>query len=113
MFGSQQGGPARVGAFPVDAAREILRRSPMGTPELDWMTRWRTCNPAMTTPFRTDLSVDHQALAHHVSWLIDSGCKAIVPLGSLGESAPEQFSQRLAARIPSTPSWFRSIKAAQ
>jgi len=43
--------------------------------------------PAITTPFREDLSVDHQFLAHHCSWLIDNGCKGIVALGSLGEGA--------------------------
>jgi 1-pyrroline-4-hydroxy-2-carboxylate deaminase len=48
---------------------------------------WRGVFPAITTPFRADLSVDHDALAQHVSWMIDSGCGAIVPLGSLGESA--------------------------
>jgi len=48
---------------------------------------WRGVFPAITTPFRADQSVDHDALAKHVSWMIDSGSKAIVPLGSLGEAA--------------------------
>jgi 4-hydroxy-tetrahydrodipicolinate synthase len=47
---------------------------------------WSGVLPAITTPFKADLSVDHDALASHVRWLIDSGCRGIVALGSLGES---------------------------
>ncbi len=47
---------------------------------------WAGVFPAITTPFNTDLSIDHGALADHVKWLIDSGCVGIVALGSLGES---------------------------
>lgn len=47
---------------------------------------WAGVFPAITTPFRPDLSVDHEALATHVSWLIDKGCVGIVTLGSLGEA---------------------------
>jgi 1-pyrroline-4-hydroxy-2-carboxylate deaminase len=56
---------------------------------------WRGVFPAITTPFRADQSVDHDALAQHVSWMIDSGCKAIVPLGSLGEAATLSFSEKV------------------
>src|SRR5690242_5209768 len=48
---------------------------------------WAGVFPAITTPFRDDLTVDHDRLATHVAWLIDSGCRGIVALGSLGESA--------------------------
>lgn len=47
---------------------------------------WTGVFPAITTPFRTDFSVDHDALAEHAKWLIDHGCAGIVALGSLGES---------------------------
>jgi 1-pyrroline-4-hydroxy-2-carboxylate deaminase len=47
---------------------------------------WAGVFPAITTPFKKDLSVDHDALAEQVRWLIDSGCVGIVALGSLGES---------------------------
>jgi 4-hydroxy-tetrahydrodipicolinate synthase len=47
---------------------------------------WSGVMPAITTPFNADLSVDHGALAAHVRWLVDSGCRGIVALGSLGES---------------------------
>jgi 4-hydroxy-tetrahydrodipicolinate synthase len=47
---------------------------------------WAGVFPAITTPFRPDFSVDHDALTEHVRWLVDSGCVGIVALGSLGES---------------------------
>jgi 1-pyrroline-4-hydroxy-2-carboxylate deaminase len=47
---------------------------------------WCGVFPAITTPFRRDMSVDHDALAVHVRWLIDRGCVGIVALGSLGEA---------------------------
>jgi 4-hydroxy-tetrahydrodipicolinate synthase len=47
---------------------------------------WTGVFPAITTPFKPDLSVDHAALAEHVGWLIDNGCTGIVALGSLGEA---------------------------
>ncbi|WP_099908505.1 dihydrodipicolinate synthase family protein [Streptomyces sp. TLI_171] len=40
---------------------------------------------ATTLPFRDDLSVDFDAYADHVRWLIDNGCDGVVPNGSLGE----------------------------
>ncbi|HEX4633991.1 MAG TPA: dihydrodipicolinate synthase family protein [Gemmatimonadales bacterium] len=48
---------------------------------------WAGVLPAITTPFKRDLSVDEAALANHVRWMMDSGCRGIVALGSLGESA--------------------------
>ncbi len=57
---------------------------------------WRGVFPAITTPFKTDQSIDHDALGQHVSWLIDNGCGAIVPLGSLGESATLSFQEKVA-----------------
>jgi 4-hydroxy-tetrahydrodipicolinate synthase len=43
--------------------------------------------PAITTPFRGDGAVDHDALAAHARWLLAHGCEGIIPLGSLGEGA--------------------------
>ena len=48
---------------------------------------WRGVYPAITTPFREDLAVDHEFLARHVDRLIRAGCTGLVPMGSLGESA--------------------------
>lgn len=47
---------------------------------------WRGVFPAITTPFADDGTLDAAALATHVRWMIDAGCRAVVPLGSLGEA---------------------------
>ncbi|WP_267223204.1 dihydrodipicolinate synthase family protein [Dyella silvae] len=57
---------------------------------------WRGVIPAITTPFTADGQVDHSFLAQHARTLIDSGCKGIVPLGSLGEAATLSFDEKLA-----------------
>ena len=50
-------------------------------------TFWNGVIPALTTPFRPDGAVDHAFLAKHAGMMIEAGCTAIVPLGSLGEAA--------------------------
>ena len=57
---------------------------------------WSGVLPAITTPFNSDLSIDHDALAKHVSWLIESGCTGIVALGSLGESQTLSADEKVA-----------------
>lgn len=49
--------------------------------------RWQGVFPAITTPFRPDLSVDHDFLDWHVQRLVAGGSRGIVALGSLGESS--------------------------
>ncbi|MEZ0089853.1 dihydrodipicolinate synthase family protein [Streptacidiphilus sp. EB129] len=46
---------------------------------------WRGIMVATALPFREDLSVDHEAFAAHVRFLLDNGCDGVVPNGSLGE----------------------------
>ena len=48
---------------------------------------WNGVIPAITTPFKADGSVDHAFLAKHAGMMMEAGCTAIVPLGSLGETA--------------------------
>lgn len=60
------------------------------------MMNWHGVFPAITTPFHTDLSVDHDFLKKHVIWLIDQGCHGIVALGSLGEGATLEKDEKLA-----------------
>ncbi|WP_406002695.1 dihydrodipicolinate synthase family protein [Streptomyces sp. NBC_00829] len=52
-----------------------------------WSTNrpWRGIMVATALPLRDDLSVDFDAYAEHVSWLIAAGCDGVVPNGSLGE----------------------------
>ncbi|WP_328392549.1 dihydrodipicolinate synthase family protein [Streptomyces sp. NBC_00390] len=46
---------------------------------------WHGIMVATALPLRDDLSVDHDAYAEHVAWLIANGCDGVVPNGSLGE----------------------------
>ncbi|MEU9126174.1 dihydrodipicolinate synthase family protein [Streptomyces sp. NPDC048506] len=46
---------------------------------------WRGIMVATALPLHDDLSVDYEAYAEHVRWLIDNGCDGVVPNGSLGE----------------------------
>jgi 4-hydroxy-tetrahydrodipicolinate synthase len=57
---------------------------------------WDGVLPAITTPFKADGDVDHAFLAHHARWMIDAGCKGVVALGSLGESATLSAQEKLA-----------------
>ncbi len=55
---------------------------------------WKGVIPAITTPFKPDLGVDHEFLARHALWLIENGCAGIVALGSLGEGATLRFEEK-------------------
>lgn len=57
---------------------------------------WQGVLPAITTPFTPELEVDHHFLAEHASWLVDAGCVASVPGGSLGEAATLRIDEKLA-----------------
>ncbi|MER5311803.1 dihydrodipicolinate synthase family protein [Streptomyces sp. NPDC002773] len=46
---------------------------------------WHGIMVATALPLREDGSVDHDAYARHVAWLIAQGCDGVVPNGSLGE----------------------------
>jgi 4-hydroxy-tetrahydrodipicolinate synthase len=58
--------------------------------------KWHGVIPAITTPFREDLSIDHEFLARHAEILFRAGCTGIVALGSLGESATLTFDEKVA-----------------
>lgn len=57
---------------------------------------WKGVLPAITTPFNADGSVDHAFLTKHALQLVEAGCTAIVPLGSLGEAATLSFEEKIA-----------------
>ena len=57
---------------------------------------WQGVIPAITTPFREDLSVDHDFLAKHASWMAEAGCTGIVALGSLSEGATLDLDEKIA-----------------
>src|SRR5919112_1230224 len=43
--------------------------------------------PALLTPFRPDGTVDRDALAAHVGWLVEHGVDGLMPCGTTGETA--------------------------
>jgi 4-hydroxy-tetrahydrodipicolinate synthase len=57
---------------------------------------WSGVMPAMTTPFDTDMKVDHGFLAQHAAWQLGNGCKGLVMLGSLGEGATLEHEEKIA-----------------
>jgi 4-hydroxy-tetrahydrodipicolinate synthase len=57
--------------------------------------KWFGVMPAMTTPFDHNLHVDHTFLARHAAWLLENGCSGLVMLGSLGEGATLEHSEKL------------------
>lgn len=57
---------------------------------------WFGVMPAMTTPFRSNLAVDHAFLTQHASWLLSNGCTGLVMLGSLGEGATLEHAEKIA-----------------
>jgi 1-pyrroline-4-hydroxy-2-carboxylate deaminase len=56
---------------------------------------WRGVFAAITTPFRDDGGTDEEFLEQHVTWLVEQGCRGIVPLGSLGEGATLTFPEKV------------------
>jgi dihydrodipicolinate synthase/N-acetylneuraminate lyase len=58
--------------------------------------RWHGVMPAITTPFRDDLSVDAALLRREVDALLTAGCTGIVALGSLGEGGSLSFDEKKA-----------------
>lgn len=58
-------------------------------------SQWSGVFPAITTPFHADGTVDHAALAAHVTWLADAGCAGIVTGGSLGEAATLSLAEKI------------------
>ncbi|MBB1244727.1 dihydrodipicolinate synthase family protein [Streptomyces durbertensis] len=61
--------------------------SSRSTSQAEWTRSrpWRGVFVATALPLRDDLSVDHDAYAEHVRWLMEQGCDGVVPNGSLGE----------------------------
>ncbi len=56
---------------------------------------WSGVMPAMTTPFDSNLKVDFPFLAQHAAWQIGNGSVGLVMLGSLGEGATLDHSEKI------------------
>lgn len=51
--------------------------------------------PAITTGFKSDLSLDLEGIVSHVTWLIDQGCHGIVANGTLGEGTSMSVEEKI------------------
>ena len=66
---------------------------------------WTGVLPAITTPLDAQDRIDHDFMGEHARWMIDAGCRGVVALGSLGESATlaaaekRELLQRLCAGL--------------
>ena len=63
---------------------------------------WQAIFPAVTTPFLPDLSIDHEALARHLDWLIECGSGGVVMAAATGEGsslAPKEQRAVLATAV--------------
>lgn len=58
--------------------------------------KWQGVIPAITTPFKPDLSVDADLLVKQVNALVAAGCTGIVALGSLGEGGSLSVDEKKA-----------------
>ena len=58
--------------------------------------KWQGVIPAITTPFKPDLSVDADLLVKQVDALVRAGCTGIVALGSLGEGGSLSYDEKKA-----------------
>jgi 1-pyrroline-4-hydroxy-2-carboxylate deaminase len=56
---------------------------------------WKGVMPAITTAFDANLKVDAAFIAQHSRWMVESGCTAVIPLGSLGEGATLTHDEKL------------------
>ena len=56
---------------------------------------WTGVMPAITTCFRLASESRFRVVAEHSAWMLDSGCTAIIALGSLGEGATLSFDEKL------------------
>jgi 1-pyrroline-4-hydroxy-2-carboxylate deaminase len=57
---------------------------------------WSGVMPAMTTPFDSNMKVDHGFLAQHAAWQLGNGCEGLIMLGSLGEGATLEHEEKIA-----------------
>jgi dihydrodipicolinate synthase/N-acetylneuraminate lyase len=57
--------------------------------------RWQGVFPAVTTKFKADLSVDHEAMVKHLEFQLNAGVHGVIILGSLGENSTLDMDEKL------------------
>ena len=72
--------------------------------------------PALMTPLRPDLGVDHARFAAHARDLLAAGCAGVTPFGTTGEGPSFSVAERreavdalVAAGVPPHASWCRWV----
>jgi 1-pyrroline-4-hydroxy-2-carboxylate deaminase len=56
---------------------------------------WKGVIPALTTCFKSDLSVNYEFVGRHIDWVVDNGCTGVVIGGSLGEGGTLTSQEKL------------------
>ena len=75
--------------------------------------------PALLTPLRADLSIDHDVFSRHALALLDAGCAGVTPFGTTGEGPSFTAQERIdavnalvAAGVPASRILISAICAA-
>jgi len=58
-------------------------------------TSWQGVFPALTTKFKTDFSLDLDAMAEHLEFQLEAGVHGLIILGSLGENSTLDMDEKL------------------
>ena len=58
-------------------------------------TKWQGVYPAVTTKFKTDFSLDLDAMAEHTEFQLSAGVHGLIILGSLGENSTLDMDEKL------------------
>lgn len=58
-------------------------------------TRWQGVFPALTTKFKSDFSLDLDAMAEHLEFQMDAGVHGLIILGSLGENSALDMDEKI------------------
>ena len=73
---------------------------------------WNGVLTATATPFKSDLSIDYDKYAEHVSWLAENGTHGVIPNGSLGEYqvlTHEERAKMVEVAVAASPAGFNVV----
>lgn len=57
--------------------------------------KWEGVFPALTTKFKSDLSIDFSSMEKHIQFQLDAGVRGLVVMGSLGENMTLSHQEKL------------------
>ena len=73
---------------------------------------WNGVLTATATPYKSDLSIDYDKYAEHVSWLAENGTHGVIPNGSLGEYqvlTHEERTKMVEVAVAASPAGFNVV----